>query len=95
MVELFGKSLARSWSEQAFQWAPGARRKFLAGTMLYGIGVLLQSAHNLVRFPLVRLSEVVGFLISAGLAVQIWGIVARYHDSGGPNEGLRAVNVKH
>ena len=55
--------------------------------MLYGIGVLLQSAHNLVRFPLVRLSEMVGFLISAGLAVQIWGIVARYHDSGGPNEG--------
>lgn len=91
MDELFGKSLARSWSEQAFKWAPGARRKFLAGTILYGIGVLLQSAHNLVRFPLVR----AGILISAGLAVQIWGIVARYHESGGPSERLRAVNAKH
>ena len=87
MDELFGKSLARSWSEQAFQWAPGARRKFLAGTILYGIGALLESAHNLVRFPLVRAGEVVGILIAAGLAVQIWGIVARYHDSGGPKEG--------
>jgi hypothetical protein len=87
MDELFGKCLARSWSEQALQWAPGARRKFLAGTVLYGIGVLLQSTHNLVRFPLVRASEVVGILISAGLAVQIWGIVARYHDSGAPDEG--------
>lgn len=95
MDELFGKSLARSWSEQAFKWPPSARRKFLAGTILYGIGVVLQSAHNLVRFPLVRASEVAGILISAGLAVQIWGIVARYHESGGPSERLRAVNAKH
>lgn len=94
MDELFGKSLARSWSEQAFKWAPGARRKFLAGTILYGIGVLLQSAHNLVRLPLVRAGEVVGVLISAGLAIQIWGLVAHYHDSAGPMEGLRAVNAK-
>ena len=52
------------------------------------MGALLQSAHNLGRFPLVRASEVAGILISAGLAVQIWGIVARYHGSGGPNEGV-------
>jgi hypothetical protein len=95
MDELFGKSLARSWSEQALQWAPGARRKFLAGTILYSMGALLQSAHNLGRFPLVRAGEVAGILISAGLAVQIWGIVARYHDSGAPNDGVRAVNAKH
>ncbi len=49
MEELFGKSLIRSWSEQASKWTPGARRKFLVGTILYGLGVLLQLTQNLVR----------------------------------------------
>ena len=95
MVELFGRSLARSWSEQAFKWAPGARRKVLAGTILYGIGVLLESPQNVVRFPrFFHAREVVGILMLAGLAVQICGVVAHYHDSAGPMEGLRAVNAK-
>ena len=95
MVELFGRSLARSWSEQGFRCAPGARRKVLAGTMLYGIGVLLESPQSVVRFPrFFHTGEVVGILMLAGLAAQICGIVAHYHDSAGPMEGLRAVNAK-
>ena len=39
------------------------------------------------RSPLlVHPSEVVGILMSVGLAVQIWRIVARYHDSGRPSK---------
>lgn len=93
MEELFGKSFVRSWSEQASKGTPGARRKYLAGMTHFCLGVLLQSAHNLVRSPLfVRAREAVGIL-NAGLAVQIWGM-AHCHDSGRPNEGLRA-DAKH
>ena len=54
----------------------------LAGTILYGLGVLLQSAHNVIRSPLfVRASEVVGILMLVGLAVQTWGMVARFRSS--------------
>ena len=67
MEELFGTSLVRSWSEQASKWTPGARRKYLAGAILYGLGVLLLSAHNLVRSPLfVRAREAVGILTLVG-----------------------------
>jgi len=34
----------------------------------------------------VHASEVVGILISVGLAVQFWGIVAHYYDSGRPSK---------
>ena len=87
MDELLGKSLVRSWSEQAYRWTPAARRTFLTGTILFCLGVLLQFAQTFFRPPLfVCATEVVGILESVGLATQIWGIAARYHDSGRPRK---------
>lgn len=77
MVELLGKSLTRSWAD--------GRRQFLAGTMIFGVGVLLELARYFVHSPLFmrHTRNLVGVLMSLGLLVQIWGLVARYHNSGG------------
>ena len=96
MDELFGKSLIRNWSEQAAKWTPGARQKFLTGTLLFVLGVLLQSAQNLaVSPPFAYARGAASLLMSVGLAVQIWGLVVHYHDSVDLNERVRTPDKRN
>lgn len=82
MVELFGKSLIRSWSVQAAKWPRAAREKWLAGTVIFAAGVLLQTVDNVSRSPLLTHSRnLVGALMLLGLAIQVWALVTWRNDS--------------
>jgi hypothetical protein len=55
------------------------RIRFGFGTLLFGLAVLLQLVRDYPKFPLfVHVRAVVGALMLLGVALQFWGLGARY-----------------
>jgi hypothetical protein len=78
MMELFGRSLVRSWSHEAAKWPATAKRKWLAGTVIFGLGVVLMLVHGYVHSPLGTLTGRGALvLMLLGLGFQIWGLKSR------------------
>ena len=85
MLELSGRSPAKAWAELAARWTNTARRKVLAGTIIFGLGVLLQPVRGYGDSLLgvhTKAAELV--LMEFGILVQFWGRVDQnYHASPG------------
>ena len=74
----------------------GFRVRWGLGALLFGLGVLLQTAreygHLLVGIHIKSVALVLWLL---GIALMLWATVAGYHSSGSPEEKSRAVTTRH
>ena len=60
--------------ENTTKWLAGSKRKRLVGTVLFGLGVLLEVIQGYIRFPLgLRAKTVELLLMSFGVIFLSWG----------------------
>jgi len=65
----------------------GFRVRFGLGALLFGLGVLLQTAREYGPLPLgIHTKSVAVVLWLLGIALMLWAAVAGYHSSGSPGE---------
>ena len=74
----------------------GFRARWCLGALLFGIGVLLQTAREYGPLLLgLHTKSVAIVLWLLGIALILWAAVVAYHNSGSSEEKSRAVTTRH
>lgn len=81
--------------ERTTKWSATAKRKWLAGTLIFGLGVLSHVVHDYVRSFLGSYTATVEFtLLFVGVMILSWGAVGLYHTSGNYEKEPKAASAR-